>query len=114
MANDSAGGTTVTELKELLVTYARQETVDPVKSLGRYLGFGLAGSLMVGLSTVLLTLGLLRLLQTETGSTFTGNLTWIPYLLSLVAVVLGLLVILLTIRRAQRKNRGVVHKSEVP
>jgi cytochrome c biogenesis protein CcdA len=114
VANDSAGGTTVTELKELLVAYARQETVDPVKALGRYLGFGLAGSALVGLSSVFLTLGLLRLLQTETGSTFTGNLSWIPYLLALAAVLLGLLVILLAIRRAQRQNRGPVHKSEVP
>jgi H+/Cl- antiporter ClcA len=114
VANDSAGGTTVTELKELLVTYARQQTVDPVKALGRYLGFGLAGAAMVGLSCVFLALGLLRLLQTETGSTFTGNLSWVPYLLVLVAVGLGMLVIFLTIRRAQRQNRGVVHKSEVP
>jgi cytochrome c biogenesis protein CcdA len=104
VANDTAGGSTVTELKELLVAYARQETVDPVKALGRYLGFGLAGSALISLAGIFLSLGLLRLLQTETGSTFTGNLSWAPYLLVLAAVVLGLLLVLLAIRRVQRAN----------
>jgi hypothetical protein len=40
----------------------------------------------VGVS--LLLLGLLRLLQTETGTSFTGNLTWVPYLITLVVAVL--------------------------
>ena len=65
--------------------HARQETVDPVKALGRYLGFGLAGSALIGLAGIFLTLGLLRLLQTETGSTFTGHLSWVPYIIMFVA-----------------------------
>jgi hypothetical protein len=85
---------TVNELKELLVAYAKQETVDPVKSLGRYLGFGLAGSLLMGLAAILLPLALLRALQAETGTALTGNWSWVPYAVTLVvvALVLGLIV----------------------
>ena len=80
------------ELWQLVLGYARQETLDPVKSLGRFLGFGLGGAVLGSLGAVLLLLGGLRLLQTETGEAFDGNLTFIPYLLVLVvsgAIVAG-------------------------
>lgn len=72
------------ELWQLVVGYAKQETLGPVRNLGRYIGFGLAGALLGSLGTVLLLLGGLRLLQTETGETFDGRLTWIPYVLVLI------------------------------
>ena len=72
------------ELWQLVVGYAKQETLDPVKNLGRFLGYGLGGALLGSLGAVLLLLGGLRLLQTETGDAFDGNLTFIPYLLVLV------------------------------
>ena len=72
------------ELWQLVVGYAKQETLDPVRNLGRFLGFGMGGALLGSLGAVLLLLGGLRLLQTETGSAFDGNLTLIPYLLVLV------------------------------
>ena len=50
-------------LWQLVLGYVKQETIDPVKSLGRYVGYGLAGSLAVGLASILLLLGGLRLLQ---------------------------------------------------
>ena len=79
------------ELWELTQAYAKQETIDPLKNLGRYLGFGLAGSLFVSLGGALLSLGLLRLLQTV--DAFDGSWSFVPYLLVLVAlaVTLGLL-----------------------
>ena len=73
------------ELWQLVVGYAKQETLDPVKNLGRFLAYGMGGALLGSLGAVLLLLGGLRLLQTETGSAFDGNLTFIPYLLVLVA-----------------------------
>ena len=82
------------ELWQLVLGYAKQETLDPVKNLGRFLGFGLGGALLGSLGTVLLLLGGLRLLQTETGEAFDGNLTFIPYLLVLLvsgAIVAGAL-----------------------
>ena len=37
-------GDQVGELKNMVVGYAKQETIDPLKSLGRYVGFGAGGS----------------------------------------------------------------------
>lgn len=79
----------VRDLWKLTVTYARQETLEPLKALGRFLAYGLAGSVALSLGLVLLLLGGLRALQSETGSTFTGNWSWVPYLLTLVAAALA-------------------------
>lgn len=81
------------ELWEMSVAYAKQETVDPLKGLGKYLAFGLGGSFLIGLGLIMLVLAGLRALQTETGSTFTGNLSWIPYLILLLIGVLVLAVV---------------------
>lgn len=75
----------VAELWDLVREYARQETIAPVQNLGRYAFFGLAGSASLAVGLVVLTLALLRLLQAETGTALTGNLSWIPYLATLVA-----------------------------
>lgn len=79
----------VLELRDLLVAYFKQETVLPLKQLGRYLAFGVAGSLLMGTGVMLLALGCLRLLQTETGTTFTGNWSWVPYIIVFAGLVIG-------------------------
>ena len=76
------------ELYELVVAYFKQETTEPLKALGRVVAYGLAGSLLIGVGVVCITVGGLRLLQTETGSTFTGNWSWVPYLI--ITVLLGI------------------------
>lgn len=83
---------TVQELTDLLKTYAKQETVDPLKGLAKFVGFGLGAAIVGGAGVILLLIGVLRLLQTETGPHFTGHLTWLPYLITLVvALILALL-----------------------
>jgi hypothetical protein len=79
------------ELWTLTIDYAKQEIKDPVKGLGTYLLWGSLSMLLVGFGMVLLAIGGLRALQTETGSTFTGSLTWAPYAIVLASatVVLG-------------------------
>ena len=82
------------ELWALTKTYAKQETVDPLKGVGRYLAFGAAGALLIGFGVVLLMLAALRALQTQTGTTFTGSWSWLPYVIVLVvaAALVGLAV----------------------
>jgi hypothetical protein len=91
-----------TELWELTLAYAKQETLDPFKGLQRFLTFGVSGSLVFGFGSVLLLLSLLRALQTETGTSFTGSLSWIPYLIVVLAA--ALLVALVMWRVVKRKG----------
>ncbi len=82
---DKSIPTLLVELKDLTINYAKQETLDPLKGLGRYIAFGVAGTAALSIGFVLWSLAILRALQNETGSTFTGHLTWAPYLLTLLA-----------------------------
>lgn len=80
------------ELFELAKTYAVQETVDPIRSLGKFIVYGVAAVLLGVVSLILLGLGTLRFLQAQTGEHLTGHLSWVPYLVVLVlAVVLSVL-----------------------
>lgn len=78
------------ELKQLTIDYTKQQTLDPLKTLGRFLAFGVAGSIALGIGLTLWVIAALRALQNETGSAFTGHLTWVPYLITLLVV--GLLI----------------------
>ncbi len=80
----------LSELWTLSVDYAKQEIRDPLKGLGKYLAYGSAGMLLIGMGCVLLAIGALRALQTETGSTFTGNWSWAPYAIVLLGAVVVL------------------------
>lgn len=86
----SAGG--AGDVVQLVLDYAKQETLGPLKGAGRFVAFGVLGAVALSAGTLLLLLGLLRLLQTETGSTFKGNWSWAPYLVTGAAAtgVLGL------------------------
>ena len=83
---------------ELIKNYARQETLDPLKGAGRWLGMGLLGSVLLIIGGVSMTIALLRFLQEETGSNFTGNLSWLPYLITIavLSVAMGVLAFLIT------------------
>jgi len=78
----------VLELRDMVVAYVKQETLVPLRQLGRYIGFGIAGSLLLGLGAALLGVGGLRAMQTETGETFTGDWSWAPYLIVVFALLL--------------------------
>jgi hypothetical protein len=89
------------EVVEFVKTYARQETLGPLKGAGRWLALGTAAAVLLGLGLTLLVLGLLRLLQTEWERSATGRLSWLSYLIVLAAVV-GLLGI--TVSRINKKS----------
>lgn len=90
-----------TELWSLTKDYARQETVDPLKGVGRYIAYGFAAAILGAAGVSMLLLALLRALQTETGSTFRGNLSWLPYI---IVLAVGGMLIALAVSRIQ-KNR---------
>ena len=92
------------DLFEMAKAYAKQETIDPLKGLGRFLGYGVAGAVLLGVGAVILLLAALRALQTQTSTTFTGNLSWAPYL---IATAGGAVLIALALRRVtKRKGPG--------
>jgi hypothetical protein len=78
----------IDELKELLIAYFKQETIDPLKGLVRYVGFGMLGAFLIGIGICLLAVGGLRALQTETGTTFQGHWSWAPYGITVAALVI--------------------------
>ncbi|HXY44418.1 MAG TPA: hypothetical protein VEH29_09535 [Acidimicrobiales bacterium] len=82
----------LSEFIDLLKRYVLQETVGPLKTIGRTLGFGAAAAVMFGLGGVFALIGVLRVLETETGTTFTGDWSWAPYGLTVLAgaLVIGL------------------------
>ena len=92
----------VTDLWQLVVDYAKQETVDPLKALGKFLALGIGGALLLSLGLGCGSLALLRLLQTETGSTFTGSLSWVPYTITFVVTALVVAVAVRTITKPNR------------
>ena len=93
------------EVKDLVIAYFKQETIDPLKGLARYVGFGLLGALLIGTGICFLAVGGLRALQTETGSTFTGNWSWAPYaIMTAVLIIGGALTWKIGTRRKQRRE----------
>lgn len=113
MARTGTQGTidTLRELWRLLVGYARQETVDPLRSLGRSLGWGLLGALLMGAATVFGALAVLRLLQSET-TVFNDTLSWLPYLIVGLLMVLVAGLALWGISRAS--DRGLQRPTATP
>ncbi len=80
----------IAELWELVVAYFKQETLAPLQQLVRVVALGLAGAFLLGFGVVCVTVGGLRLLQEETGTTFTGNWSWAPYaIMTVVLVIVG-------------------------
>ncbi len=80
------------ELREIAIRYVKEETVKPIKDLGRFLAYGTLGSVFVGFGYVFLLIGALRYLQWQF-PVLDGSLSWLPYLM---VAALALLVIALT------------------
>lgn len=97
----------VLELRELVIGYARQETIEPLAELRRYLQWGVAGGLAVGLGCFLLLLSLLRGLQAIDGIEHsTGWLSLIPYVATLLVGALMIVAAGMAITKGGRKGTG--------
>jgi hypothetical protein len=78
------------EAVSLVRRYVIQETVAPLRQLGRRLVLGLVGALLIAVGAVIALVGMLRALETETGHTFAGHWSFAPYLLTAVAAAAAL------------------------
>ncbi len=107
---------TVRELQELVVAYAKQETIDPLKGMARYVGFGLAGAVLMGCGVSFLALGALRAMQSNRGWAVNGNWSWVPYLVVVLALGLTASGVWLTKARMTRqpRNTGQSDRSSRP
>ncbi|MGH9172669.1 MAG: hypothetical protein ACRD0Z_17685 [Acidimicrobiales bacterium] len=92
----------VGEFVDLTKRYVLQETLGPLKSIGRTLAFGSAAAVTFGVASVLGLVGVLRVLETETGSRFAGSWTWLPYVITIGAGVLILLIAAFILLRSSR------------
>ena len=102
--------TTGGEAAQLVVDYVKQETLTPLKGLGRFILFGVVGSVALAIGLVILAVAFLRLLQGETGTTFSGNWSWAPYLICTVAVVLVAAVAVRAVSRSASTNSSTPEK----
>ena len=82
-------GEHLSELVNLVVAYAKQETITPLRSLTRFVAWGVAGALLLAVGGVLAALTIVRLLQGELGNHLRGNLSWVPYGVGLVVAAAG-------------------------
>ena len=103
-----------TELWDLVRAYAKQETIEPLKGLGRFAAFGVAGSLLLGTGVVLLALAVLRVLQEETGSALDGNLSFTPYLVTLLLCSAVIGAALAAIRKKGNRPDGDRRRGDLP
>jgi hypothetical protein len=97
---------TGSETARLVVDYVKQETLDPLKGLGRYVLFGVVGSVALAIGLVILAIALLRLLQGETGGTFDGNWSWAPYLICTVVVLAAAAAAIFAVVRGGSRTTG--------
>mgnify|MGYP001159705322 FL=1 len=82
----------------LFQQYLQQELVDPLRSLGRFLAYGVVGSLLIGAGLVLLAIGTLRGFQAA--EVFENWWSWVPYIISALALTA---VSVLTLRQIKEK-----------
>jgi hypothetical protein len=74
------------EVKVLTLRYLKEETLDPLKKLGPFIGWGFAGSACIGIGVILLLVGSLRFLQTF--AFFRGTFAWLAYFIVIMVALL--------------------------
>ena len=96
----------VNDLWLLCRDYAKQETIDPLKMLGGFLGWGLAGAVLLCMGLGFGALSIIRALQVETGDHLNGSWNWVPYLAGLVFTAIAAFLSYLAIKRPFRTKEA--------
>jgi hypothetical protein len=81
-------GTDVGEVLDLVKVYVKQETVGPLRGLGRKIGLGLAGAFALALGVFFLAFGVLRLVQDQVPRLARGNWSWASYAIAFAFCVI--------------------------
>lgn len=99
--DDRVHGSDDVELFDLVVAYARQETVEPLRGAGRWILWGLTSMFFISVGMVLVALGLLRAVQDVLGDTFDGTWSFVPYVIGTAFAVMVVAVAATQVRRAK-------------
>lgn len=97
---ESVDAPSIGELTHLVIAYAKQETLEPIRGAVRWLAFGFAAVVFLILGIIMLTLGALRLLQFELFANAT-TWSWIPYL---IVMALCAMIVALTLSRINKDS----------
>ncbi len=103
-----------TDALQLVLDYVKQETLSPLKGLGRYLIFGIVGSIFLCAGLVLLLVALLRALQEQTGGFFSGTMSWAPYVIvgGAAVILMGLAAWRILSGPARRRRRSAAKATQ--
>ena len=89
----------------MLRDYVKQETLDPLRGVGRWLAWGIVGAVALLFGAVIGLIGLLRLLQAEVFYQPNG-FTWAPYMIIVVVAVVMVWLSLTRIARPSLHKEG--------
>ena len=76
------------EFVDLVIAYAKQETLEPLKGLGKKAALGAGGALLLGVGGVFCSVAALRAMQSETDWFEDHNLSYLPYFFTVVILLL--------------------------
>lgn len=91
----------VSDVVDSVKQYARQETVEPLRGALRWLAFGIAGALAIGLGLTLVVVGVLRLSQDLLNDQLDGAWSFVHYV---IAAVFSVILVVLALSRVQKKS----------
>ena len=76
------------EFVDLVIAYAKQETLEPLKGLGKKAALGLGGAMLLGIGGIFCSIAALRAMQSETDWFEEHNASYGPYGVTVVLLFL--------------------------
>ena len=99
------------DVVEFVKTYAKQETLGPLKGAGSWMAFGVAGAFALGIGLVLMMLGVLRLFQAEISWAAGGSWSWTAYTFVLLITSVLLVLTIMRIKKATLNKEPLPKKN---